>query len=190
MSARQRQIIEIETLHELLPELNYYQLLQLDPATDQAAIDQAYRAEARRLHPDRFAGLGGPVRAQVTAIYRAVTEAKRVLGNPDTRTAYDDELASGANRLSAEGSKEAKAKAAAANNPELAARTEKGGKYWRLALTDWAGKNYKGAVMNINFALTFEQDNETFKEWLAKAKKAQKDNQNPDGSNPYKLRIV
>ena len=190
MSARQKQIYEIETLHELLPELTYYQLLQLSPDTDQASIEEAYRGEARRLHPDRFAALGEPTRGQVTAIYRAVTEARRVLSNPDTRSAYDEELSSGSTRLSAEGSKEAQAKAVAASNPELAARTEKGGKYWKLALTDWAGKNFKGAVMNIKFALNFEPDNETFKDWLEKAEKAQHDNRDPDGSNPYKLRIV
>ncbi len=46
MNRRQKQVIEIETLHELLPALNYYQLLGLQEGTDQAEIDPAYRAEA------------------------------------------------------------------------------------------------------------------------------------------------
>ena len=49
------QSIEIETIAELLPELNYYQILQVDPLAPANVIEKSYRSEARRLHPDRYA---------------------------------------------------------------------------------------------------------------------------------------
>jgi curved DNA-binding protein CbpA len=191
MNRRQKQVIEIETLHELLPALNYYQLLGLQEGTDQAEIDPAYRAEARRLHPDRYATVGGPeLKAQVNNIYRAVNEAYRVLRDPDARAAYDDELANGGRRMSEDARKEAEAAAAAANNPELAARTEKGAKYWKMALQNWETKNYKGCIQMIQFAQMYEKDNEVFDEWMEKAKQAQLEAENTGEHNPYKLRIV
>ena len=48
------QTVEIETLKELLDELDYYTVLQVDPLAPMDVIERAYRAEARRLHPDRF----------------------------------------------------------------------------------------------------------------------------------------
>jgi len=191
MNRRMKQAIELETLHELLPDLSYYQLLGLELGVEQSSIEQAFRAEARRLHPDRSAMLGGPeIKSKANAIYRSLNEAYRTLRDPDARAAYDEELASGGRRMSAEARKEAEAAAAAANNPELAAKTEKGMKYWKLALQCWEAKDYKGTVMQIQFALMYEKDNDTFKEWLEKAKKAKDDNPVDDGHNPYKLRIV
>jgi len=191
MNRRLKQRIELETLHELLPDLNYYQLLSLKPGAEQGVIEQAFRAEARRLHPDRSATLGGgEIKSQANAVYRALNEAYRTLRDPDARAAYDEELASGGMRMSAEARKEAEDKAAAANNPELAARTEKGMKYWKLALQCWESKDYKGTVMQIQFALMYEKDNEVFQEWLEKAKKAKDENPADEGHNPYKLRIV
>lgn len=191
MNRRQKQMIEIEAIHELLPDLNYYQLLGLKLGCDQAEIDPAYRGEARRLHPDRYATVGGPeVKARVNAIYRAVNEAYRTLRDPDARAAYDDELANGGRRMSEEARKEAEAAAAAASNPELAAKTEAGAKYWKMALQNWESKNYKGCVQMIKFAMTFEKGNEVFQEWLDKAEKAALESDDQKEHNPYKLRIV
>ena len=55
MDPRLRMRIEIETLHELVDELNYYRLLQLDCDCAQDEIGPAFRRESRRLHPDRMA---------------------------------------------------------------------------------------------------------------------------------------
>jgi hypothetical protein len=58
-----------------------------------------------------------------------------------------------------------------------------------MALKDWEDKNFKGCVMNIQFALTFEPENEIMKEWLTKAKEVSS-KQSSETKNPYKLRIV
>ncbi len=92
--------------------------------------------------------------------------------------------------MSEDARKEAEAAAAAANNPELAARTEKGAKYWKMALQNWETKNYKGCIQMIQFAQMYEKDNEVFDEWMEKAKQAQLEAENTGEHNPYKLRIV
>ena len=76
-----------------------------------------------------------------------------------------------------------------AESPEHATADPKAEKYWHMALKDWDDKNYKGCVMNIQFALNFEPDNEIMQEWMAKARGAA-DKKAQDNHNPYKLRIV
>ena len=47
--------VEIETLHELLEELDYYKILLLERDVPQADVDPAFRTVSRKLHPDRLA---------------------------------------------------------------------------------------------------------------------------------------
>jgi len=65
-------------------DLDYYALLEVPPAADEAAIRLAYRRLARRYHPD-VAGSGSLERMQ------RLNEAYRVLGDLDRRRAYDAE---------------------------------------------------------------------------------------------------
>jgi hypothetical protein len=76
-----------------------------------------------------------------------------------------------------------------AESPEHAATHPKAEKYWHMALKDWGDKNFKGCVMNIQFALNFEPENDVMKEWLEKARTASK-KKSSETINPYKLRIV
>lgn len=182
--------VEIETLHELLPELDYYRILKIEPDASQDDIGPAFRQESRRMHPDRYNSMGdATLQAQVNDIYRLVREAYSTLQDPLKRSAYDEELASGNRRMGAEASARAEQQRAAADDPSEAATDERAEKFWKMALKDLAEKNYKGAVMNIQFALTYEPDNETFKEYLDQAK-AGAEEQHKKNYNPYKLRIV
>jgi hypothetical protein len=44
--------------------------------------------------------------------------------------------------------------------------------------------------MNIQFAMNFEKDNETFAEYLDKAKQKAQEQSKGKKKNPYKLRLV
>ncbi len=188
--ARTRTIVEIDTLHGLLPELDYYRVLLLAPDCSQDAVGEAFRGESRRLHPDRMAALRDDTTAEkANAIYRLVNEAYRVLKDPEQRARYDVLLGEGVLRMT----DDAKAGAQAdkrANDPEHAATNPKAEKYWKMALSDFQSKSYKASVMNIQFALNFEPGNEVFKEWLEKARKALKESGQDKKKNPYKLRIM
>lgn len=180
--------IEVETVYELLDELDYYQLLLLSPEAPQGEVEGAFRTQSRSMHPDKVRGDANTAR-KVTKIFRLINESYRVLKDPETRASYDAELALGNNRLSDAGRADAKAASDASQDPALAARTEKGGKFWRLALQAWRDENYQGCVMNIQFALNFEKDNEVMKDWLEKAQKAAKAQASKKEKNPYKLRF-
>lgn len=190
MDARARLKVEIDTLHELLPELDYYRVLLLDRDCDQDEIGEGFRKESRRLHPDRMSVLRDEaVQERANDIYRLVNEAYRILKEPDQRAQYDDLIEQGILRMTDDAMAEA-AEAARKNDPEHAATHPKAEKYWQMALRDFEQKAFGACVMNINFALNFEPDNEVFKEWLAKAKEEQKEADSKKEKNPYKLRIV
>ncbi len=181
-----RQRIEIETLYELLERLDYYQLLLIPRDAAQADIEPAYRGASRAYHPDRCARLGDTaLTRKANNIYRLISEAHKILQDPDKRSLYDQELSEGNLRLSEEGRKEG-----GSDDPALAAKTEKGAKYWQLALQQWRDGDYQGCVMNIQFALTFEKGNETFEEYLDKAKRKAQEQSSEKKKNPYKLRLV
>lgn len=182
--------IEIDTLHELLDELDYYRLLQLDPDCVQGDIEPAARAASRQHHPDRVSALGdADVSSKANEIFQRMKEAGESLGDPDKRAQYDEIMKAGILRMTDEALAIAEQERLKAENPEHAASDPKAEKYWHMALKDWDDKNFKGCVMNIQFALSFEPENDVMKEWLDKAKVAST-KQSAATKNPYKLRIV
>jgi curved DNA-binding protein CbpA len=190
MDPRLRSRVEIETLHELLTELDYYQLLGLKSDAAQSDVDNAFRQESRRLHPDRHtAGTPAEFRGKANDVFKAVNDAYRVLRDPDARARYDSDRRAGQLRMSDQARRAAEEEAASRNDPAKAARTEKGGKYWKMALQCWNDEDYTGCVMQIGFALTFEPANDVFKEWLEKAKVAGAEKKKGK-VNAYKIRIV
>ena len=69
-------------MSESAPPIDYYELLQLSPNADQDTINRVYRLLAQRLHPDN----------QETgneALFRAITDAHKVLSDPERRAKYD-----------------------------------------------------------------------------------------------------
>jgi curved DNA-binding protein CbpA len=190
MDPRLRARVEIETLHELLPELNCYQLLGLVDDCPQEAVDAAFRNESRRLHPDRHsAGSTPEFRAKANDVFKAVNDAYRTLKDPDTRTQYDNDRRNGALRMDEAARKAAEAEAAARSDPARAARTPKGEKHWKLALHCWNESDFNGCVMQINFALQFEPDNEVMKEWRERAKAEHEAKKKGKQGNAYRIRF-
>lgn len=61
---------------------NLYELLGVSPSSDEAALKAAFRAFARKYHPDR----AGP---QAETLFMEVRDAYEALKDPVTRFAYD-----------------------------------------------------------------------------------------------------
>ena len=99
-------------------------------------------------------------------------------------------LAEGNLRMSGDGRSKADKEAAAKNNPELAATTPQGEKYFKMALKCWGDGDFRGSVMQMRFAMQFEPGNAVFVEWLSKAEEALESAAAKKDQNPYKLRIV
>lgn len=68
---------------------DHYRLLQVDPEAEPEVIAAAYRALAKKYHPDR-----DPSRTAVRRM-QAINEAWEVLGDPERRRRYDEAQAVG-----------------------------------------------------------------------------------------------
>ncbi|HEV3231879.1 MAG TPA: J domain-containing protein [Candidatus Dormibacteraeota bacterium] len=68
-------------------EVNFYFLLGVTPVATQEEIRRGYRRKARQVHPDQHNQDFG--QSQWTRLMQFVTEASAVLGEPETRRAYD-----------------------------------------------------------------------------------------------------
>ncbi len=183
--------VEIDTLHGLLDELDYYKILELGQDAPQADVDPAFRTVTRKMHPDRLARLTDEdLKGKANDIFRLANEAYRNLKDPDARAKYDIGLARGNLRMSADGRTKAAKEAADKDNPEVVANTPQGEKYFGMALKCWGDGDFPGAVMQIRFAIQFEPSNEVFEQWLEKALSAEEVAAAKKDNNPYKLRIV
>jgi curved DNA-binding protein CbpA len=63
---------------------NYYRLLRVESAADEATIKAAFRRLALRYHPDRAGN------SRAARRFREIREAYEVLSDPEKRRAYDE----------------------------------------------------------------------------------------------------
>lgn len=68
-----------------MPRKDYYQVLGITPSASQAVIKQAFRRLVMRYHPDK-----NPSPA-AAAVFREISEAYAILGNPGSRRSYDQQ---------------------------------------------------------------------------------------------------
>jgi curved DNA-binding protein CbpA len=86
----------IEELHGGLDTLPYHVFLGVREDCDGDALRAAFHQRAQKFHPDRFHSLGDQeLRARVYEVYKRITEAYRVLGNPEDRRRYDEQRRGG-----------------------------------------------------------------------------------------------
>jgi len=159
---------EIKALARIMDELDYYQLLHLEPGASPRDIKLAFHATSRAFHPDANRHLEEELRTAVANIAKRVTEAYQVLRDTKRRNAYDEQLgAGGGNRIRL---------AAAASTGDRQdtesrqGRTAQGRQYFNLAMLDAQRGDWAAAARQLQTALTFEPDNEFFRAELASAR--------------------
>jgi DnaJ-class molecular chaperone len=156
-----------EQVYPALDRYSYYQLLRVDPKADVRTVRASYYKIATQLHPDRYQSLVDPeTRERLESIYARINEAYRVLTNYDRRAAYDAGLAKGRLRETAERTLK--------KVPEDALAHPEAKKFFRLGMVCFGNRDWKGAVMNFNFAKSFEPDAPIIAEKLAEAQAAAK----------------
>jgi len=70
--------------------VNYYKILEVDPEASPEVIEKAYKALAKKYHPDRHAGDEEAWNVKM----RELNEAYATLSNPRKRRVYDEIYAS------------------------------------------------------------------------------------------------
>lgn len=75
---------------QAIEQRDYYALLGVEPRSNTDEITNAYFRLAKRLHPDALADVRDPaLRAQATQVFKALTEAFKVLSDHKKRASYD-----------------------------------------------------------------------------------------------------
>jgi DnaJ-class molecular chaperone len=153
---------------QIFPELDqrsYYELLNIQAEADVRTVRAAFYRLAAQLHPDRFHTLPqADVREQLETIYARICEAYRVLSHPERRAAYNRGLTTGKKRFELGGRE-----TAGPRNPEDSIKHPEAKKFFRLGMVCLGKKDWKGAVMNFQFAKNFEPSSQLVSDRLAEA---------------------
>jgi DnaJ-class molecular chaperone len=156
---------EIRALAGILEELDYYQVLELAPDAPTSAIRTAYHAVSRRFHPDAHRDATPEIQHQVARIAKRIAEAYSVLRDPRRRQVYDRQLAGDRERVRMPLA-EAEAQADRQRREQHEGRTPNGRRYFALAKADLSRGDRAAAERNLKTALTFEPDNQVFRDLL------------------------
>ena len=158
----------VEKTYGRLDELSYYDLLGVSSVAAQAEVRSAFYRLSNDLHPDRYHMLADrELKERLEIIYARICEGYRVLTLPEKRAVYTRALAAGKKRLT---STDREANAPQSTVDSL--KHEEAKKFFRLGTMSLASHDYKGAVMNFNFARSFEPDAAIIKQKLGEAQAA------------------
>jgi len=161
------QVAELRALANIVEDLDYYQLLEVEPGATAAEVRAAYHSVARRFHPDRLRQEGADAVGAAERVAKRVSEAYSVLRDPRRRKLYDQHRSGGTRRLKlVEGGAQADRQV----SDERQGRTPNGRRYITLANECLTREDWKAARQNLQMALTFEPGNAWVKEKLAELK--------------------
>jgi curved DNA-binding protein CbpA len=159
---------QVIALAALIDEMNYYQVLRVDPSASLGQVREAYHAQSRLYHPDRyFSYPDGPFKQSIYKISKRVTEAYVTLRDAQKRQFYDQQLQQSDRKQlryteqSEQAQKQAKV--------EETGKTEKGRQLYRQGMAEMKRKNFVAAERTFKMAMAYEPDNELFKKLCEEA---------------------
>ena len=158
----------VQQMYGKLDQLTYFELLGLPTGATVAEIRAAFYRISHDLHPDRYHRIDNrELRDRLDTIYARMCEGYRVLTTPERHTASQRVLAEGKKRLSTT-DRDSRAQ----QSPEDTIKHEEAKKFFRLGMISLASKDFKGAVMNFNFARSFEPRSAIINQKLGEAQAA------------------
>ncbi len=171
-------VAEMETLAQILDQLDYFQVLKLEQDASAAQIKIAFHRESRLCHPDQFNALpDSPLKAQVGRVYKRMTEAYVTLRDDVKRAKYVADI-NGADREKKLRFTEADAAEAQQQQKkekdEQFGQTPKTKQLYQQALKDIEAKRLDAGLRNLKLAASFEPANAKFKEKIAEVEVAMK----------------
>jgi DnaJ-class molecular chaperone len=168
--------LETEAFSQILETLDYYEVLKIQKGATPAQIRDAFQALTRLYHPDRYyAYPESPFKEQVLKVYKRITEAYVILRDDRKREKYLGDVTgperSHKLRFTEEDEVEAR-ELAKRKIEEQIGQTVKGRQLYQLAVRDLEGGRTDGAIRNLRMALSFEPQNQLFKDKLRELEKA------------------
>jgi DnaJ-class molecular chaperone len=149
-----------------LDTLPYHVFLGVRESAAGDELRTAFHSRAQLLHPDQFFELeDAELKARIYAVYKRVTEAYRVLGDPEQRKLYEAQRTTGGVRLD-----KTSRNVPTVRRAEDAIASPQAKKYFLLAADAERRGDRKGARLNLQLALQMEPDNPVLKERLEKLK--------------------
>lgn len=152
---------EVIALAALVDEMTYYQVLRVGPDASLGQIREAYHAQSRIYHPDRYFSFpDGPFKRSIYKVSKRVTEAYVTLRDVQKRQFYDQQLQqSGSGQLRyTEQSEQAQKKA----KVEETGKTEKGRQLYRQGMAEMKRRDFVAAERTFKMAMAYEPENELF----------------------------
>jgi CheY-like chemotaxis protein len=155
----------VRTLHRLLEEVDYYQLLGVERTAEQADLQRAYFDLSLEFHPDRFFLLrSGDLKEKIYFIYRRIAEAYQVLSDEERRRAYDEARNLHNQKRAAPELRGATAPASMDAQPSGLGAVAQGvdaGCFVELAREAYDAGDLNGARLHLTLAQLYERDNAT-----------------------------
>ena len=154
--------LEVAALARIMEELDYYELLHVEPTATTAEIRSAYHASSRNFHPDANRHLDTELRDHCGRIAKRVTEAYCVLRDTRRRRSYDAQRdhEGGGLRIHLA---EARSSHVEQRRAEIGGVTDRGRQFHTKAEAEARLGNLPGAIQHLRMALTFEPGNAGFK---------------------------
>ncbi|MCG3172631.1 MAG: Chaperone protein DnaJ [Myxococcota bacterium] len=172
------EMIEIQMVAGIIGDLDYYQLLRVEPSCTQDQIQQGYIRESRRFHPDRFYRLSdAELKDQINRVAKRITEAYMVLRIPEKRAWYDRNLA--ADRAMGIRYTEQHEEERKRALEEPVTKNPQAKKFWEMAMVELGKSNPEAALRHMQSAMMFDPSNAALKEKVNELKASLRPATNP-----------
>jgi len=165
---------EVAQYLEYLRDLNYYQILQLNPDADAPTIRRSYFRLMREYNPDRFMKEKHPeTRERLKEIFRNLTRAYETLSDPRARREYDLTIPefTGALEKEDEAAFEALWSGEVGPGPLPESNPELAKSFFESGLQDFQKSDYRSAELNFKLAIALDPSRDDYQAGLAKARK-------------------
>lgn len=151
---------EIMILSDAIDEMDYYQILKVEPSASAAEIKQAYYNSTRIFHPDNFVNItDAEIKQAIMKISKLITEAYVVLRDFDKRKRYDAQISKiGAERRIRYVEDEAKEE----QKEDIVSPQAK--RLYLQAISDLKQNRTQDALKNLKLALAFEPGSKTIRD--------------------------
>ena len=141
-----KQII-IEALFQNLESLNHFEILGLQPTSQEEEIREAYREASRNFHPDLFfSNKNENLREMDKKVFKEIIASHLILRDEEKRKQYLEHL------FSSQRKKDEKQRA-------VVPKSIQSKKYYDQAIKFIQSQNFSSAKLNIQLALSYEPEN-------------------------------